>query len=99
MTAVEPNLVIFSNASLSGWGAVMNCSKARGSWVTEGRNMHINELELLAALFGLMSFANNARSISIYLVMGNVTAVNYVNKPGGSKSDKLNCTQFLSLGN
>lgn len=90
MKAVEPDLVIFSDVSLSGWGAVMNGSTARGPWATEDRSRHKNELELLAAYFGLTSFANNARRISIRLAMDNITAVNYVNKSGGTKSDKLN---------
>ena len=49
-----------------------------------------NELELLAAFHALESFANRASKCSIRLMMDNVTAVNYVNKAGGTKSASLN---------
>jgi hypothetical protein len=90
MTAVDPDLVIYSDACLSGWGAVLNNSYARGPWTTLDRNRHINELELLAALHALESFTGRASNISIRLMMDNVTAVNYINKAGGTRSASLN---------
>lgn len=90
MTAVAPDLIIFSDACLSGWGAVMNGSAARGPLTSQDANRHINELELMAALHALESFANKAAKISIRIMMDNVTAVNYVNKAGGTKSASLN---------
>ena len=45
-------LEIFSDASLSGWGAYCNGEKTNGYWNEEERKCHINELELLAAFLG-----------------------------------------------
>lgn len=84
MTAVEPDLIIFSEACLSGWGAVLNDGTARGPWTSQDLGRHINELELLAALHALESFANRAKKISIRVMLDNVTAVNYINKAGGT---------------
>ena len=53
------SLEIFSDASTTGWGASCKDKTARGSWNPEERDRHINELELLAALFGLKSFSKN----------------------------------------
>jgi hypothetical protein len=43
----------------------------------------------MAALYVLESFAREATKISIHLMMDNMTAVNYVNKAGGTKSASL----------
>lgn len=53
MTAVKPDLIIASDATLSSWVAVLNGGEARDSWSKEDRNRHINELELLACFLGL----------------------------------------------
>lgn len=48
MSATDPDITIFSDASLSGWGAVLNEVSSRGPWTLRDKNRHINELELLA---------------------------------------------------
>jgi hypothetical protein len=52
----EQDIIIFSDASLSGWGAVCNGVTARGPWSAKDVSRHINELELLVAYFALQSF-------------------------------------------
>lgn len=52
-----PDMEIYSDASLSGWGAICNGVITRGPWTTKQTSMHINSLELLGALFALQSFA------------------------------------------
>ncbi|KAL7286935.1 hypothetical protein TKK_0018878 [Trichogramma kaykai] len=52
-------LEIYSDASLTGWGAVCNGEKAHGHWSTLERELHINQLELIAAFFGLRAFAKD----------------------------------------
>lgn len=37
---------IFSDASLSGWGAVCNGRSAKGSWLMKEIDNHINYLEM-----------------------------------------------------
>jgi hypothetical protein len=85
----EPDLTIFSDASLSGWGAVCNGITARGPWSAEDASRHINELELLAAFFALQSFTASSSNIFISLQMDNSTAVCYVNRGGGTRSKSL----------
>lgn len=66
-----PTLVIFSNASLSGWGAVCNGIRTGGPWTVDESNAHINILELRAAYFALQSYADLSRDCLIVLKMDN----------------------------
>jgi hypothetical protein len=79
----------FSDAFLSGWGAVCNGITARGPWSAEDAPRHINELELLAELFALQSFTALASNIFISLQMYNSAAVCYVNRGAGTRSKSL----------
>ena len=85
----EPDIIIFSDASLSGWGAVCNGVTARGPWSAKDVSRHINELELLAAYFALQWFTASSANIVVSLQMDNSTAVCYVNKGGGTRSKSL----------
>ena len=64
-------------------------SPTRGPWSGQDRSRHINELELLTALYALKSFTSQASQISVRLMLDNSTAVHYVNKSGGSRSEGL----------
>ena len=86
----DPDLIIFSDSSLSGWGGYCNGVKTRGPWPLSDRSRHINELELIAAFNCLRAFANHATDLCILLQLDNATAVAYVNKRGGSRSAALN---------
>ena len=46
-----PDLVIETDASLSGWGATCQELRTRGLWSVEEQKMHINALELLAVFW------------------------------------------------
>lgn len=85
----EPDLIIFSDASLTGWGASCNGVPARGPWTTSDKYRHINELELWAAFFAVKSFAPHSKRISIRIFIDNTTAVSYINKCGGTRSRSL----------
>lgn len=71
---------IFSDASLTGWGAFCGGERARGHWTQNERHLHINYLELLAAFFGLKCFAENMSNCQILLRIDNTTAISYINK-------------------
>lgn len=79
----EFSLEIFSDASTTGWGAACGSERASGIWTTEERTRHINNLEILAAFFGLKVFAKNFRDSDILLRIDNTTAVSYINRMGG----------------
>jgi len=85
----EPSLVIETDASMLGWGAVCSGVRTGGLWSqTEARN-HINYLELLAATLAVKAFVKDTRNAHILLKMDNSTAVFYVNRMGGTHSTLL----------
>lgn len=84
-----PSMIIQTDASKKGWGAVLDGQKIGGRWTPSEALKHINLLELQAAFFGLKSFADHIRGIHIQLQVDNTTAVAYVNNMGGSKSLEL----------
>ena len=75
---------IFSDASDSGWGAVLNDREASGVWSSELAHLSINYRELLAVLFALQTFSDQIIGRSVQVMCDNVTAVAYVNHLGGS---------------
>lgn len=85
---------IFSDASKTGWGVSCQGQTARGSWTPAESQMHINHLELLAALFGLKSFAKSVSNIHILLRIDNTTAIAYINRMGGVQNPRLNDVAF-----
>ena len=86
----DADLVIYSDASLSGWGAHAEGVSTRGPWSVEHRSWHINELELLAAQLAIQSFTKNANRITVQILLDNTVAVSYINRSGGTKSFRLN---------
>ncbi|XP_068734583.1 uncharacterized protein [Montipora capricornis] len=67
-----PDLIITTDASLKGWGAVCQGVHTRGLWT----------LELKAALFALRAFSKSRRKLHVHLRMDNRTAVAYLLKMG-----------------
>ena len=61
-----------------------------GSWTSSETTHHINYLEMLAALWGLKTFANKKSDIHIRLRVDNTTAMNIINKMGSSHSNYCN---------
>lgn len=84
------DLEIYTDASSIGWGAACEGEKIGGSWNIEERAHHINYLELLAAFFGLKSFANSRNQCHILLRIDNTTAIAYINRMGGVQYPHLN---------
>lgn len=80
---------IFSDASTTGWGAFCEGKTARGFWTKKEQELHINRLELKAALFSLKSFAKDLKNCEILLRIDNTTAVAYINKMGGVQHPNL----------
>lgn len=81
---------IFSDASLSGWGAACKKKSAHGFWKLSERTHHINYLELLAAYFALRTFANDLCKCEVLLRLDNTVAISYINRMGGIKFPLLN---------
>ena len=89
----NPRIVLRTDASLTGWGAVIVGDlqhKTGGQWSPEESNQHINVLELTALLFGLKAFAGVLYGQHVLAQMDNVTAVAYVREMGGCRSVRCN---------
>ncbi|XP_068726484.1 uncharacterized protein [Montipora capricornis] len=86
-----PSVIIQSDASKKGWGAVFEGQEIGGRWTASEASRHINIFELEAAFFALKSFGDKITGAHVQLHLDNTTAVAYVNNMGGSKSLELNC--------
>ena len=78
-----------TDASTTGWGALCQGIRTEGPCSQAKQQMHINCLELLAAALAVKCFAKD-KNILIHLRMDDTTALNYINKLGGTVSPDLN---------
>ena len=85
-----PDIVIETDASTTGWGALCQGVKTGGPWSMAESRMHINCLELLAATLAIKSYARERKNIHIHLMMDSMTALTYINKYGGTVSPEQN---------
>lgn len=83
-------LTIFTDAFMTGWGAVCGSVKTGGSWTASEKDLHINHLELLAVFFRLKCFAADLSGAEILLRVDNTTAISYINRMGGVQFPSLN---------
>lgn len=83
-------LEIFSDASPSGWGASCEKRMFHGFWDKKESRMHINFLEIKAALYALKSLTKNKHDIRILLRIDNQTAISCINRGGSVKFKHLN---------
>lgn len=66
---------IFSDASLTGWGACCDSQKTYGWWNSNFQKESINLLELKAVFNALSCFASDQHSCQILLRVDNKTAI------------------------
>ena len=83
------DMIIESDANKIGWGAQCGEYSTGGKWSAEESSLHINCLELLAGSFAIRALSPTASKCCILLQMDNVSAVRYVNKLGGARSQLL----------
>ena len=86
----NPDLILTTDASLLGWGAVFNGMETGGHWNAEEQGFHTNYLEMKALLLGLKSLCPNAHDTHICVQSDNTTAVTYICAMGGVKSETCN---------
>ena len=91
----DPDIVIETDASLTGWGCVCKGVKSGGPWLPGEALHHINYLELKAAFFALKCFEENVTGKHVRLLLDNSTTVCCINKMGTSHSVELNHLTFL----
>ena len=64
--------------TLIGWGAVYNKKCTGGRWTPDESLFHINDLELKAIYFSLLSFCSDTCNQHIRLHSENITAETYI---------------------
>ena len=89
------DIVLYSDASLMGWGAVMNKTSTGGRWSPTEAEHHINYLELLAAFFALKCFQTSISGNHVKLMIDNTTAVSVINNMGTCHSPKCHSVAVL----
>ena len=77
------DLIIFSDASLEGWGGTDYVTETGGRWNCIENKGHINSLELQVALFCLKTFCQNKTRLHVLLKADYTTGVAYTNTKGG----------------
>ncbi len=82
-------MVIQSDASLQGWGAVSQGRRIQGRWSFKESAWHINCLELKAATLAIQTFLNGQQNLQVHLQLDNTLAVAYINHKGGTHSPQL----------
>ncbi|KAJ8915436.1 hypothetical protein NQ315_003197 [Exocentrus adspersus] len=81
---------MYTDASLSGWGAYCSGESTCDWWSQKFKGDHINLLELQAIFFGLECFAKGLRNTNILIRTDNTTALSYINRMGSVQFPKLN---------
>ena len=80
---------IFTDSSISGWGAEMDDNRIHGFWSVEERPWHINIKELQAIFIALQCFLDSQKDLNVLLRVDNQVAIAYLNKLGGCHCPKL----------
>ncbi|KAL0150355.1 hypothetical protein M9458_054357, partial [Cirrhinus mrigala] len=86
---VSRHLVVYMDASSTGWGAVCNGQAASGSWTGPRLQWHINCLELLAVLHALRRFRPMLRHKHVLVRTDSAATVAYINHQGGLRSRRM----------
>ncbi|XP_053406385.1 uncharacterized protein LOC123525594 [Mercenaria mercenaria] len=84
----NPELTIQTDASLQGWGFVLNACKSGGRWTKNESQKHINVLELLAIYYTIKAVADKILGKHIKILLDSSTAVCYINNMGGSTENE-----------
>ena len=86
----KPQYTITTDASLLGWGAVMDGIFTGENWTYDESLHHINYLKMYAILMALKTFANDKSNTHIRIMTDNSTAVSAINHMGTSHSHPCN---------
>jgi hypothetical protein len=82
-------VALATDASLTGWGAVMSGRPAHGLWRGRRLAWHINRLEMLAVFRALKHFLPDLRGHHVLVRTDNTSVVSYINHQGGLRSRPL----------
>jgi hypothetical protein len=85
----EPQIEVFTDASLFGWGAHVQQQTVSGVWTEAQSLLHINILEMEAVRLALLHFKQLLVNKVVLVATDNTTVVSYINRQGGTHSDSL----------
>ena len=85
--ANNPQADVYTDASDTGWGIVINNQSFSGSWSPQQRSRHINYKELLTVMFALQRPEIKGRTVNV--ISDNITTIAYINHFGGTRSPEL----------
>jgi mRNA-degrading endonuclease HigB of HigAB toxin-antitoxin module len=94
----KSDMELTTDSSMTGWGAHLGNQVVQGTWSKTMSLEHINFLELEAVYLALKHFLPELKSKQILIRSDNMTVIHYLNKQGGTKSEKLcNLTRKIWL--
>ena len=65
VTHGNPQVTIYSDASLTGWGGVVNSTSTGEQWSENESKNHINYLEILACFLTLKAFCSDVQNCHV----------------------------------
>ena len=80
-----PAITITTDASNTGWDGISDGVVTGGLWSKDEQSLHINCLELKAALLSIKAFISNKRNCFVHLLSDNTTTVMCINNQGSTK--------------
>ena len=81
--------VVSTDASTSGWGALLEGRPFFGQWSEREKLHHINCLEMLAVHNALTRFCPQIKDQHVVVRSDNTAVVSYINRQGGLRSNTL----------
>ncbi len=86
---VSRHVVVSTDASTTGWGAMCNGHAAAGLWTGPQLQWHINCFELLAVWLALRRFKRLLHKKHVLVRTDNTATVAYINHQGGLRSRRM----------
>ncbi len=81
--------MLTTDASLTGWGAILEGHLSQSLWKDQHLSWHINRLEMLAVFLALKNFLAELRGHHVLVHSDNTSVVSYINHQGGLRSRPL----------
>ena len=85
-----PDAHLYTDASNAGWGASLDVERVSGLWSVSEAQQSINWRELRAVELSLLALSHQLQDQIVALFSDNTTAVSYLRKAGGTRSEDLN---------
>ena len=90
-TAAHGNcqVIVYSDASLTGWGGVFKSITTGGQWTEDESQNHIYYLEILACFLTLKAFVSQIKNCHVKAMIDNTTALSFINSMGVEASNVI----------